>query len=159
MEHPWSTVSLTAGTVVSLVCKVSQQVHARLALGSTLVGQRPVEIIFGEDFRLQEGAMVSLFKVTVSCHGDVISLHQGPDSTVCLHAKPSLASCLQCREACTGLGALGLGIQAAGFRLIAQNEMQPKTAAVAHAISGVPTSVGQALLALQPESPASPSAA
>ena len=140
MDLTWSDPSFDDGACVTVVVTVTDWVSSSLALGLTKVGGREVEILLQEALTEDGVFALTLLHFQVELDGQDVRLCQGSGADFFTHCLPKLDSCLCFREACSGLGAVGAC--QAGFRLIAQNDLQVKTAAVAQGISGVPSTVG-----------------
>ena len=85
---------------------------------------------------------VTLFRFAAVFSQDSWKLVEGPGSNFFLHSAFDPKGLLRIREACTGLGAMGLGGESMGFKVTAQNEMQSRTAEVTSLISKLPTIIG-----------------
>ena len=101
---------------------------------------------------------VTLFRFAAGFSQDSWKLVEGPGSNFFLHSAFDPKGLLRIREACTGLGAMGLGGESMGFKVTAQNEIQSRTAEVTSLISKLPTIIGdvaseQAVEALWESSP------
>ena len=83
------------------------------------------------------GCRVSLIDFRLVRDSSGYILVQEASSAIFQHGELSYRDLLNVREYCTGLGALGLGAEQAGFRIVTQNEIQEPTAPVAQAVSGL----------------------
>ena len=98
---------------------------------------RGIRIQFSSAGSLQIGDKVTVMDFRVLKDESGFYLLQEEVSAVFRHGPLSFCDLLNVREFCTGLGALGLGAEQAGFRVVAQNELQEPTSRVAEAISGL----------------------
>ena len=103
---------------------------------------RNIFVYFAAGASVSLGDRVTLMDFRVLKEASGYTLVQEDASAIFPHGPFVLGDLLKVREFCTGLGALGLGAEQAGFRVVAQNEIQEPTALLASAISGLSVVTG-----------------
>ncbi|OLP95201.1 hypothetical protein AK812_SmicGene22685 [Symbiodinium microadriaticum] len=133
VEPFWNDVGLQSATTVVDILEI---VDAQTLLASSRIVGFEVVITFGVDLLLDWVTSVTVVDFRVERAGDETFLRPQENSDWFLHKAPSLVPAPVFREACAGLGALGVGAAFAGFRVIGANELHVCAAAVTRFFGG-----------------------
>ena len=98
---------------------------------------RRIEVFLPDKLSCYTGYRVTLMEFRVLIVDDRARLVFEEGSEVFLHGPYNATDLLRVREFCSGMGALGLGAEQAGFQVVFQNDIQAATARVAGTISGL----------------------
>ena len=139
VEPSWDDVGLQCATTVLDILEI---VDAQTLIASSRIVGFEVVVIFGMDLCLDLVTSVTVFDFRVERAGDEVFLRPQENSDWFLHKASSLVPAPVFREACAGLGALGVGAAFAGFGLVGACELQTRAAAVNQLVTGQDVVVG-----------------
>eukprot|EP00439_Symbiodinium_sp_Y106_P045499 s7201_g5.t1 len=108
----------------------------------TLIERQPLRVHF-EDASLQVGQALTLLNFGTATDDSLNCLFEEDDSHWFIRHASRADGVFRVRGLCAGFGALGRGVQAAGFTLVAQHEIEASTAEVLRANTHAPVIQGE----------------
>ena len=140
---PWVLPQWDVGAGhITTVVEIDTVLGPTACLAIDVVDRTSVVVAFQEEVALEGIARISLIDFCATEQNDILEVRPSAHSSWFLHRRPNDVLVTDFRELCSGLGALGRGACAAGFRVVGVNELQTRTAEVAAQVTGCSVAVG-----------------
>ena len=107
-----------------------------------MADQVPAVLIASAHVKLEPGQAASCFDLQADRQTQLWTLRQARHSVIWPHETWHPMHCTRAKEACSGLGALGLRALRVGIQITCRNEIQAETARVLHLQGSTPVAVG-----------------